>query len=88
MRSPTVLVDRAIYQNLTFTDGLQRVARAGIVNFDVHTTTSFKQTYDRNLVSSARSTFAAYSPRSKIAFIHLAFPTEMARFDPTSTARI
>ena len=68
VRSPAVRVDRAISQNLTFNDGPQRVTRAVIDNFDVHTTPSFQQTYDRNLATSATSTFAAYSPRSEIAF--------------------
>ena len=76
VRSPAVRVDRAISQNLTFNDGPQRVTRAVIDNFDVHTTPSFQQTYDRNLATSATSTFAAYSPRSEIAFIDLNFPSE------------
>ena len=76
VRSPAVRVDRAISQNLTFNDGPQRVTRAVIDNFDVHTTPSFQQTYDRNLATSATSTFAAYSPRSEIAFIDLNLPSE------------
>ena len=76
VRSPAVRVDRAISQNLTFNDGPQRVMRAVIDNFDVHATPSFQQTYDRNLATSATSTFAAYSPRSEIAFIDLNLPSE------------
>ncbi len=75
-RHPVVRVDRAINQNLTFNDGPQRVTRAVIDNFDVHTTSSFQQSYDRNLANSATYTFAAYSPRSEIAFIDLNFPIE------------
>jgi hypothetical protein len=76
VRSPAVRVDRAISQNLTFNDGPQGVTRAVIDNFDVHTTPSFQQAYDRNLATSAPSTFAAYSPRSEIAFIDLNLPSE------------
>jgi hypothetical protein len=45
--------------------------KAIIGNFDVHTTYSFQQTYDRNLATSATSTFAAHSRHSEIAFIDL-----------------
>jgi hypothetical protein len=44
VRYPAVCLDRAISQSLTFNDGQQRVARAVIDNFDVHATSSFKQT--------------------------------------------
>ena len=63
-------------QNLTFNDGPQGVTRAVIVNFDVCTTSSFQQTYDRNFATCASSKFAAYSLRSVIAFIDLNFPCE------------
>jgi hypothetical protein len=76
VRSPAVRVHRAISQNLIFNDGPQRVTRAVIDNFDVHTTPSFQQSYDRNLATSATSTFAAYSPSSEIAFTYLNLPSE------------
>jgi hypothetical protein len=76
VRSPAVRVDSAVSQNLTFNYGPQRVTRAVIDNFDVHTTASFQQTDDRNLATNATSTFAAYSPRSEIAFIDLNLPNE------------
>ena len=45
VRPPAVRVDRAFSQNLTFNDGPQRVTKAVIDNFDVHTTPSIQQTY-------------------------------------------
>ena len=74
VRPPAVRLDRAIGQNLTFKDGPQRVMRAVICNFDLHTTSSFQKTYDRNHATSDASAFAAYSPRSEIGFIYFTFP--------------
>ena len=75
IRPPAVRVERAISQKLTLNDGPQRVTRAVSDNFVVHTTPSFQQNHDRNLATSATSTFAAYSTRSEIAFIVLNFPS-------------
>ena len=77
-RSQAVRVDRAISLNLTFNEGPQRVARAVIDNFDVCTTPSLKQTYDRNLTTSATYTSAAYSPQLSMGFMS-ACRTHMAQ---------
>lgn len=65
IRLPISFVELAISQHLTFSDGLQRIARVVVDNLDLYTAASFHHTYDRNFPTIATSTFTSCSPRSE-----------------------